>query len=228
MDRFGVIFDWDGVVVDSSRLHVLSWERLARREGRDVPDTRQLGSLGMKTQEVISDLLGWTHDADEAYRLTLDKEDMFRCLARETGIDSTPGVLDFLRSLKNLSIPLAVGSSAPRLNIEAAMDVLNARDIFDVVVSGDDVQNGKPAPDIFLKAAESIDCRPEDCVVFEDAPAGIAAARAAGMRTVGVLTAYPKDELAEADRLIGDFTSMSAIEFAAWLTMDANTVVAAH
>jgi len=217
MNEFGVIFDWDGVVVDSSRLHVLSWERLAAREGKQLVGVDRIGSLGMKTQAVITDLLGWTQDAGEAFQLTLDKEEIFRCLAHEVGIDSTPGVIDFLHSLKNLGVPAVVGSSAPRLNVEAGMDVLNARDLFKGIVSGDDVERGKPNPDIFLKAAETLECKPENCIVFEDAPAGVQAAKAGGMRVVGVLTAYPADKLAGADRLIRDFRELTAIEFVGWM-----------
>lgn len=210
------IFDWDGVVVDSSRLHVLSWERLALLEEHHLPEMVNLGSLGLKTQAVISDLLHWTHDPHEVERMTLRKEQVFRELAREHGIDSQPGVLDFLRGLKKLGIPAAVGSSAPRLNVEACMEVLGAQDLFQAVVSGDDVTHGKPAPDIFLKAAEQLGTKPEHSVVFEDATAGVKAARNAGMRVVAVLTTHAREALPDADLYIKDFTDFPAERFAGW------------
>lgn len=218
MSRLGVIFDWDGVVVDSSRLHELSWDRLAQELGFPPPAVSGIGSLGMKTQAVISDLLGWTKDPAEIVRLTNEKEAMFRRLAREGRLDPIPGVLDFLTSLKSLGVGAAVGSSAPRDNIEAGLDVLKARDRFAAIVCGDDVIHGKPAPDIFLKAAERLECAPADCVVFEDAPAGVAAARAAGMNVIGVLTAYSKTQLGNADRFVRDFRDVSAAEVVEWLS----------
>ncbi len=216
MTHLAAIFDWDGVVVDSSRLHVVSWEQLAREERRELPPVHQLGSLGLKTQAVITDLLGWTRDEAEVIRMTLRKEEIFREMARAGRLRPQPGVLDFLRGLNARGIPCAVGSSAPRLNIEAGMDALGAREFFRATVSGDDVTRGKPAPDIFLRAAERIGAEPGQCVVFEDAPAGVAAARAAGMRVVGVLTTHEAGRLADAQRHVPDFTSVTAGDFVGW------------
>ena len=216
MKQPAAIFDWDGVVVDSSRLHVLSWTRLAELEGRHLPDTQRLGSLGLKSQMVVSDLFRWTQEPAEIERITLRKEQIFRDMAREHGIDSQPGVLDFLRGLNRLGVASAVGSSAPRLNVEACMEVLGANGLFAAVVSGDDVVHGKPAPDIFLKAAERLGAAPGDCVVFEDATAGVRAAKNAGMRVVGVLTTHDRGDLPDADYYIRDFTEFAPEVFIRW------------
>lgn len=216
MSGIGAIFDWDGVVVDSSELHVLSWRELAASQGHRLPDGLRIGSLGLKTQAVISDLLGWTSDPALVEKLTLDKEEIFRRLAREVGIRPQPGLVEFLRGLGRLGVPCAVGSSAPRLNVEAGMDVLGIRDSFRAVVSGDDVTRGKPAPDIFLKAAAALGLKPEHCVVFEDAPAGVEAALAAGMRVVGVLSTHTPEILRDASLLIPGFDRFPADDFAAW------------
>jgi HAD superfamily hydrolase (TIGR01509 family) len=216
MSNLGAIFDWDGVVVDSSRLHVLSWDDLAREQGRTIPPEIPIGALGLKTEAVITDLLKWTDDHAEVSRLTLRKEELFRRRARRDGIGSQPGVLDFLRGLKERSIPCVVGSSAPRLNVEAGMSVLKTDGMFSAIVSGDDVTRGKPAPDIFLKAAERIGLPPEKCVVFEDAPAGVEAARAAGMRVVGLLTTHDHHILRRADLLIEDFNEITVQDFVTW------------
>lgn len=216
MRTLAAIFDWDGVVVDSSRLHVLSWEQLAGEEGRGLPPMHHLGSLGLKTQAVITDLLDWTRDQAEVTRLTLRKEEIFREMARSGRLQAQAGVLDFLRGLGARGIPCAVGSSAPRLNIEAGMDALSAQGLFRATVSGDDVTRGKPAPDIFLCAAERIGAVPGRCVVFEDAPAGVAAARAAGMRVVGVLTTHDESQLKDAHRFVPGFEAVTADDFVGW------------
>ena len=216
MNSIGAIFDWDGVVVDSSRLHVLSWQKLAEEEGKSLPADLPIGSLGVKTEAVISDLLGWTRDPARVREITLHKEELFRRLAGEVGIESTPGVLDFLRALRRAGIACAVGSSAPRLNVEAGMEILDAQGLFAAIVSGDDVTRGKPAPDIFLKAAERLGRTPDECVVFEDAPAGVDAARAAGMRVIGVLTTHDPHQLQKADLLIENFNALSEADFKTW------------
>jgi HAD superfamily hydrolase (TIGR01509 family) len=216
MQPLGAIFDWDGVVVDSAKLHVLSWDDLARDFGRAIPPEIPIGALGLKTEAVITDLLKWTDDHIEVSRLTLRKEELFRERAKRDGIDSQPGVLAFLRGLKDRSIPCAVGSSAPLLNVQTGMSVLNTDGMFSAIVSGDDVTCGKPAPDIFLKAAERIGVPPENCVVFEDAPAGVEAARAAGMRVVGLLTTHDPHILKRADLLIEDFNEITVQDFVTW------------
>jgi HAD superfamily hydrolase (TIGR01509 family) len=217
MKDLGAIFDWDGIVVDSSRLHVLTWEKLAKETKHKLPVEHQLGSLGLKTEAVISDLLGWTKDPAEIQRLSLRKEQLFREMVARSGIDSVPGVLDFLHGLKHLGIPCAVGSSAPRLNVEAGMNALNSWHLFSAVVCGDDVQHGKPAPDIFLKAAEQLGHKPANCVIFEDAPAGIQAAHAGGMKAIGVLTTHEPRLLRGADLIVGSFGEMTPADFTRWV-----------
>jgi HAD superfamily hydrolase (TIGR01509 family) len=216
MSNLGAIFDWDGVVVDSSRLHVLSWQDLAQEQGRTIPPEIPIGALGLKTEAVITDLLAWTQDPAEVTRLTLRKEEFFRQRAIRDGIDSQPGVLEFLRGLKSNSIPCVVGSSAPRLNVEAGMTALRTNGIFSAIVSGDDVIHGKPAPDIFLKAADRIGRAPSDCIVFEDAPAGVEAARAAGMRVVALLSTHDPHKLQRADLLIESFNDITVQDFMTW------------
>lgn len=211
------IFDLDGVLALSARLHELSWSRLAQELGRAPLNIPHIGSLGVKTETVISDMLGWTSDPAEARRLTVRKEIIFRELVRDAGIKPVPGAVEFVRGLAARHVPLAVGSSAPRENVEACLAPLRLRDAFAVVVSGGEVFRGKPAPDIFLAAASRLDVNPEHCVVFEDAPAGVAAARAAGMRVIGLLTAHSESALAGADRFARDFTELSVEDVLTWL-----------
>ncbi|MGB4241237.1 MAG: HAD-IA family hydrolase, partial [Kiritimatiellia bacterium] len=154
------------------------------------------------------ELLRWPVSEEEADRLGLEKEELYREWIRRDGIHPIPGVLDFLATAQQLDIPCAVGSSAPRENVDLCLQALGLTTWFPVTISGADVQRGKPAPDIFLQAAAGLGGPPAQCVVFEDAPAGIAAAHAAGMKAIGILSSHTRDELASADRLVPDFTSL--------------------
>ncbi|MGD9782671.1 MAG: HAD family hydrolase [Kiritimatiellia bacterium] len=203
------IFDLDGVVVDSNALHVASWQEVARRHGFDCPDPEHIGKCGLRTRAVIRDLLRWPVSAAEADRIGFEKESLYREWIRRDGIRPIPGVVDFLAEAKRLDIACAVGSSAPRENVEACLQSLGLGPVFFATVSGADVQRGKPAPDIFLKAAHALGVAPRQCLVFEDAPAGIAAAHAAGMRAIALRTSHGREELAGADRIVADFTDLS-------------------
>ncbi len=211
------LFDLDGVVVDSNALHVESWKAVAQRHGFDCPDPEHIGKCGLRTGAVIRELLRWPVSEEEASQIGFEKEELYREWIREGGIRPIPGVLEFLAEARRLGIRCAVGSSAPRENVDLCLKALQAEGAFAATVSGADVQRGKPAPDIFLKAAEGVSALPAQCLVFEDAPAGIAAAHAAGMRAIALLTSHAKEEMAGADSIAPDFTSLSprAVQ-AAW------------
>lgn len=216
MPAFAAIFDWDGIVVDSAPLHVLTWDMLAKERGRCLPEGLRIGSLGIKAEAVITDLLHWTQDPAEVRRLSFRKEELFRDIVRRDGIGAQPGVVRFLERLRKLGIPCAVGSSAPRLNIEVGMDALGIRPLFAASVAGDEAARGKPAPDIFLQAAGRLGRKASECVVFEDAPAGIEAAHAAGMQVIAVLTTNPREALAKADWIAGSFEEIIDADPASW------------
>jgi len=203
------LFDLDGVVVDSNALHVESWKEVARRRGFDCPDPEHIGKCGLRTLAVIRDLLRWPVSEEEAARIGFEKEEIYREWIRRDGIRAIPGILEFLGEARRMGIPCAVGSSAPRENVDLCLRALRVDGMFAATVSGADVARGKPAPDIFLKAATALGERPGHCLVFEDAPAGIAAAHAAGMRAIALLTSHAREELAEADGFAPDFTGLS-------------------
>ena len=203
------LFDLDGVVVDSNGPHVESWKAVARRHGFACPDPEHIGKCGLRTRAVIRDLLRWPVSDADADRIGFEKEDLYREWIRRDGIRAIPGVLDFLAAAQRLGIPCAVGSSAPRENVDLCLRALDAERFFAATVSGADVARGKPAPDIFLKAAAGLGVAPRECLVFEDAPAGIAAAHAAGMRACALLTSHAREELADADFVAPDFTGLS-------------------
>lgn len=215
------LFDLDGVVVDSNGLHVESWKEVARRHGFTCPDPEHIGKCGLRTRAVIRDLLRWPVSDEEADGIGFEKEELYREWIRRDGIRPIPGVLEFLSEARRLGIRCAVGSSAPRENVDLCLQALRLEGVFSATVSGADVRRGKPAPDIFLMAAERIGISPRNCLVFEDAPAGIAAAHAAGMRVVALLTSHRREELADADVLASDFAELAPSSVQAnWRPMD--------
>jgi HAD superfamily hydrolase (TIGR01509 family) len=158
---------------------------------------------------VIRDLLRWPVSAAEAARIGQEKEELYRAWIRRDGIRAIPGVQAFVTAARRLGLPCAIGSSAPRENVDLCLRALHLEDAFRATVSGAEVARGKPAPDIFLAAAERLGVAPENCLVFEDAPAGIRAAHAAGMRAIALLTSHAREELAEADGFALDFADLA-------------------
>jgi HAD superfamily hydrolase (TIGR01509 family) len=197
--KWGAIFDWDGVIIDSSTHHEESWERLAAETGHSLPPGHFKRGFGMKNERIIPDLLGWSFDPDEIRRLSLRKEVLYREIVQEWGIAPLPGVVMWLDRLRDLQIPCAIGSSTHRLNIDTGLSILGFMDRFASVVTAEDVRTGKPDPEVFLTAAARIRVPPERCVVFEDALVGIEAAHRGGMQVVAVATTNPIDLLETAD-----------------------------
>jgi HAD superfamily hydrolase (TIGR01509 family) len=198
----GIIFDWDGVIIDSSQQHEESWERLAEEEGKVLPSDHFTVGFGRKNEWIIPMLLKWTEDTDEIHQLSLRKEALYREVVMEKGLVALPGVAEFLQRLKAAGIPSCVGSSTHRANIDTIMGVLGFEGLFGGNVTAEDVSQGKPDPEVFLKAATKTGCSPQHCIVFEDAMAGIEAARAGGMKVVGVSTTHPANELTMTDRVV--------------------------
>jgi len=197
---WGAIFDWDGVIIDSSRQHEESWERLAGEVGKPLPEGHFKAGFGRKNEFIIPNILEWETDEEEVRRISLRKEALYREIVKEQGLEALPGVRTWLERLAAAGVPRAIGSSTHRENIEVSLDVLGLRAYFTAIVSAEDVSHGKPDPEVFLKAAEKLGMPPERCVVFEDAHVGIEAAQRAGMRVIAVATTNPLEDLAKADR----------------------------
>lgn len=198
----GVIFDWDGVVIDSSAQHERSWELIAAELGKPLPPGHFKAGFGKKNQVIIPDLLGWSQDPAEIARIGERKEELYRELVRDSGVRILPGARKLLDALRSAGIPRSVGSSTPRSNLDAIFAATGLDRFFDAVVCGDDVTHGKPAPDVFLLAAKRLGFEPARCVVIEDAHVGIQAAKAGGMKVVGVATTHSVGELGDADAAV--------------------------
>jgi HAD superfamily hydrolase (TIGR01509 family) len=195
---FGALFDWDGVVIDSSAQHEKSWELLAREIGKPLPPDHFVRGFGMKNQRIIPEILCWTEDPDEIEKYSLRKEHLYREIILEEGILPLPGVAELLRTLAEHGVPCAVASSTHRRNVEVVVDAIGLRHCFQEIVTGEDVRRGKPDPEVFLESARRIGREAANCVVFEDAHVGIEAGLAAGARVIAVATTHPLEDLGRA------------------------------
>ena len=196
--NLGALFDWDGVVIDSSDQHERSWEMLAAEIGKPLPADHFVRGFGMKNQVIIPGILQWSVDPAEVERYSLRKEELYREIIAEEGISPLPGVVELLRMLNEHGVPCAVGSSTHRINIETIFDAIGVREFFQAVVTAEDVSHGKPHPEVFLKSAEKVRRSPDRCVVFEDAHVGIEAGLAAGAKVIAVATTHGVEELGQA------------------------------
>jgi HAD superfamily hydrolase (TIGR01509 family) len=202
----GVIFDMDGVLVDSSAHHRAAWEALLVDEGLTPSHELWRLTVGRPAEEAMGPLLGRTLRPDEVRRLSERKREHYARLVSR-GVQAIAGVARFIDELDRLGVPRAVATSATRGDLERTLVALGLRDRFAVVVTADDVRWGKPNPEVYLRAAEGLALRPSTCLVFEDAVVGVHAARNAGMRVIGVTTAHTGRELIEAgaERAIANF-----------------------
>ena len=181
-----IIWDVDGTLVDTAEQHFRAWERFAAEIGKPFTRADFAATFGMRNPEIIRKLFVPAADDARCRDLGERKEDLYRASVRDEGTKLLPGVARLLREFAAAGWPQAVGSSAPPGNLDLLLGLTDTRRYFAAVVTGDDVTRGKPDPEVFLTAAAKLGVEPGRCVVFEDAPAGVEAARAGGMRCVAV------------------------------------------
>ncbi len=179
-----VIWDLDGVIIDSANEHRLAWQRLSREEDVKMTDEDFWATFGRRNDDIFATLWG-SLSAEQAKTLADRKEAYFREFIRESAAP-LPGAMELMSELHAAGFRQALASSTPIENIELIAEVLGLKRYLSVLVSGETVPRGKPAPDIFLAAAKALNVPPEYCVVIEDAVAGVEAAHAAGMRCIAV------------------------------------------
>ena len=196
-----VIFDMDGVLSDSAEAHLDSWRLLARELGRQVTEQQFAASFGRQNRDIIPLLFGDGLGADRVRELSHHKEALYRDLVRGQ-VRAVDGAVDLVRRCHQAGMKLAVGSSAPRQNIDLGLDELGIAVCFEVIVHDGDVSRGKPDPQVFQIAARRLQVAPAQCAVIEDAPSGIEAALAAGMTVIGLTTHHPAERLSGAHRVV--------------------------
>lgn len=205
---FGAVFDMDGVIVDNRKYHVLAWRAFAREHG--VPfDTRHFKDhlFGRVNREIFQGLYGHVLPEEEVAAWAEEKEALYRSLYKGH-VEPARGLIAFLRALSAGGVPAAVATAAPRANLDFALDEAGLRPYFLALVDISLVRRGKPAPDLYLKAAEAIGVPPGLCVAFEDSYPGLQSALAAGMKVVGLTTTHTRRELGRAHLVVRDFEGL--------------------
>jgi beta-phosphoglucomutase len=213
MARPAIIWDVDGTLVDTAEQHFRAWTRLAAEIDRPFTRADFAATFGMRNPEILRRLFFPDADDQRCRELGERKEDLYRASVREEGTKLLPGVARLLDAFAEDGWPQAVGSSAPPGNLDLLLGLTGTRRYFGAVVTGDDVIRGKPNPEVFLTAAARLGVAPTRCVVFEDAVAGVEAARTGGMRCVAVTFVghHPADGLraAGADLVVRSLEEVS-------------------
>jgi len=180
----GVVFDFDGVIVDSHPVHKRAWRKFLESVGRTASEEDLEFVLdGRKREDILRHFLG-DLDPELMMRYGHRKEQFFRNEARD--VETISGLLSFLEDLEDAGVAKGVASSGSRSRVSFLLDRLDLNGHFQVVVTGDEVKNGKPDPSIFLRAAQALGKDPGELLAFEDAVSGVQSAKAAGMKCVGI------------------------------------------
>lgn len=209
MNDFGLIFDMDGVLIDSYRAHLESWRVTCAARGLTITDEQFAGGFGRTSREFIRAV--WPGQFDDAgvREFDLEKEAAYRVILR-TNFPEMDGAPKLIQSAHAAGFRLAIGSSAPPANVAVAVEKLRNGNLIDAMVDGSQVKQGKPHPDVFLIAAKKLRIDPARCAVIEDALVGVEAARRAGMTVIALLgTADPESLAAAADLTVGSLRELS-------------------
>ncbi|MDO7976577.1 beta-phosphoglucomutase [Oceanotoga teriensis] len=201
------IFDLDGVIVDTAKYHYLAWKRLAEELNinfNEKDNERLKGVSRMKSLDIILEIGNITLKESEKLEFADKKNKWYReYILKMEENEILPGVKTFLNQLKQNNLKIAIGSASK--NALTILQRLNLIDIFDSIIDGNKVSKAKPDPEVFIKAAQEMHVKPEECVVFEDSIAGIQAAKIGKMKTIGVGN---HQTLKEADKIINGFKNI--------------------
>jgi HAD superfamily hydrolase (TIGR01509 family) len=208
-----VVFDLDGLMVDSEPMHELANDRYFARLGTTLDESLREEMMGRRVRDLAEAIAGRLgRSPDDVFA---EREAVFWELLEQSGVKAMPGLDQAIAMLGGAGLPLAVATSGTRAYVDHVLDRLGIRGAFAVVVSGEDVTAGKPDPEIYLRAAELLRADPADCVAFEDTFHGVAAARAAGMRAIAIpndLTAAM--DFSAADAVLPDLVTAAELVLA--------------
>ena len=181
-----VLWDLDGTLVDSAEYHWRSWRETMLKEGVTITPAQFRASFGQRNDRILTAWLGVDLDPDRMKRIGDEKEALYREMVVRDGLAALPGAAEWVERLHADGWKQAIATSAPRANAETMLRVLKLSHDFEAIASAEDVTRGKPDPQVFLEAARRLGVSPSRSIVVEDAAAGIQAARAGGMRCIGV------------------------------------------
>ena len=194
------LWDMDGVLVDTAPFHYQAWHSLLSGLGKEISEEEFRQTFGLRNDDILRIRLGDLSD-ERVADLGQRKEELFR-QAIQGNVKALPGAVALVRRLREAGVKTAVVSSAPRRNVETLLGSLGLSDAFESLVSAEDVERGKPDPQGYLAAAERLGVAPADCVVIEDAPGGVEAAKRAGMGCIGLASERDPASLAAADLVV--------------------------
>jgi len=214
--NYAVLWDMDGVLVDTGEFHFQSWKETF--DELDISFTREdfRKTFGMNNAGILEWLFGRKPGPDELTRISDRKESLFRELIKGKA-EPLPGILSWLNQFQDWGLKQAITSSAPYKNIEVLVAELGIEKYFDAMISAFDLP-GKPNPDVFLKAANTLQTKSQNCIVIEDAIAGVEGAKRAGMKCIAVTTTNPASALEKADCIFDNLGKMSKEDFLSLLT----------
>ena len=205
-----IIWDMDGVIVDSNSIHFAAWQESFAKRGVKFTEKDSARLFGARNDFIIRSVLGEELCEGNIKIIAQEKEISFRERAKGN-VKLFPGVIKLLTAIKKGNFKLALVSSAPKENIDLVTSELDIGGYFDCFVSGREVAESKPSPQIYLSAAEKVGAEPKDCVVIEDSLLGVEAAKAAGMKCLAVANTHPKQELEEADKVVDSLEDVDLI-----------------
>lgn len=205
------LFDLDGVLVDTAIYHFQAWKNLGKQFGYELTEEQNEQLKGVSRVESLNKILDWAnYSATQEQKsgwLIEKNEDYLRLISNMNPSEILPGVLDFLQQIKDLGYKIALGSASK--NAEIILEKTGLMPWFDLIIDGNKVSKSKPDPEVFLKGAEGLGLAAETCIVFEDAQAGVEAAKAGKMKAIGIGEA---ETLSLADKIIPNFVGVKAVE----------------
>ena len=203
-----VIWDMDGVIADTARYHLQAWQQTFRKRGVNFTEDDFKHRFGQRNDTIIRDAIGESISPDEVDTIAGEKEADYRRRVAQN-LKPLPGVIALINSLTADGVKMAIASSAPPENIQLVTRGLGIDNRFQAIVWGREVTEGKPSPQAFLLAASKLGIEPRNCLVIEDALAGVTAAKQAGMKCLAVTNTHPRTSLKEADLIVDTLEKVS-------------------
>ena len=207
-NNYCVIFDMDGVLADTGPIHFESWVKMAEEIGAKFTRDMFEQTFGQQSPTITRKLVGPQVDEAHVEKWASLKEQYYREMVRHK-LKPLPGVIKIINDLKSEGFKLAVGSSGPPENVELLLVSLDIKNYFDVIITAADVDKGKPNLDVFLIVANKLNIKPEHCLVIEDAPVGIEAAKRANMKSIALTTTHNKEQLTDAQIIAKDLSEIN-------------------
>jgi HAD superfamily hydrolase (TIGR01509 family) len=207
----GIIFDLDGTMVDNMMVHHRAWQSKLKTLGLDLHLDEVMEKVHGVNEEILERLFGDRYTVEERKQHSFEKEEEYRRIFKSE-LKLIEGLPQFLITLKERGVPLAIGSAAPPENVDFVLDNLNIRHFFKVILHARSVTRGKPDPEIYQKAAAGLTLSPEECLIFEDSPVGAEAARRAGSKVVIVTTTHAAAEFAKFTNVIKFISDYNLIQ----------------